>query len=154
MIHSYACVLSDSANQKASIVHQVNKTEDSCWKRFCYHVGEFVKLYDISRCNYFVFFTSSGIDTVNVRFSFFENVDIVSSAQEIGKDYVKYSMPGDSVSAKGTTFITGSARLLESENTQLVRLFAVTTLCAFSFAYFLKFLVKILLSLKFHRKNS
>ena len=154
MIHSYACVLTDSAKRVASIGHQVNKIEDSCWKRLCYHVREFIKLYDISRCNYFVFFTSSGIDTVNVRFSFFENVDIVSSAQEIGKDYVKYSMPGDQVSAKGVTFITGSARLLESENTQLVRLFAVTTFCAIFFGYFLKYLVKILLSIKFHRKNS
>lgn len=153
LIQSYASVLTDSTKQMASIGHSVDRNNMSFSEKCNYHFRQFVKFHDISRCNYFVYMLSSGIDSLNVRLSFYENADIVHSAQKTGKNYVEYSMTGDPVSANGVTFFTGSARLLESENTQLVRLFAVTTLCAFFFGYFLKYLVKILLSIKFHRKK-
>lgn len=128
MIHSFACVLTDSEKKIASIGHSVDRNDLSFYEKWNYRLWQFVKLHDISRCNYFIYILSSGIDSINVRLSFYENVDIVSSAQKTGKNYVDFSMVGDSMLSKGVRF-TGSARLLESENTQSVRLFAITTFC-------------------------
>lgn len=151
-IHSYACSLSDKTDSLVSIVHSADENPVTFGDKVCYHVRQFVKPYDISRCCYNVDVATSGIDSINVRLTFYEDADIFSCHKKAGKNYIESASKGDSDLMKGTTAFSFNAKLLESENTQLVRLFFITTLCAGFFGLFLKYLVQILLSVKIRRK--
>lgn len=152
LIHSYAFSLSDKTDSLVSIVHSADENPVTYVDKVCYHIRQFVKPNDISRCCYNISVATSGIDSINVRLTFYEDADIVSCHKKAGKNYIESTSKGDPVSMKGTTAFSFNAKLLESENTQLVRLFFITTLCAGFFGLFLKYLVQIILSVKFRHK--
>lgn len=152
-IHSYACIVSDKTDSITIIGHSADEDPVTFWDKVCYHSRQFIKLHDISRCCYNVYVATSGVDSINVRISFYEDADIVSGHKKAGKNYVESTSKGDSDSMKGVSVFSFNATLLESENTQLVRLFFITTFCAGFLGLFLKYLVQILLSTKFRRKQ-
>lgn len=153
LIHSYSCVVSNYSDTIASIGHSVDNNNLDWWGKVCYHVGQFVKCQDISRCCYTVYVATSGLDSINVKMFLYEDADIFSGFEKTGKNYIEYSSVGDSEPENGAKLFTFSANLLESENTQLVRLFFITTLCAVCFGFFMKYSVQLILSIRFIRKK-
>lgn len=152
LIHSYVCSLSDKTDSLVPVVHSADENPVTFWDKACYHIRQFVKPVDISRCSYNVYVATSGIDSINVRLTFYEDADIVSGYKKTGENYIESASKGDPDSMKGVSTFSFNAKLLESENTQLVRLFFITTLCAGFFGLFMKYLIQILLSVKFRGK--
>lgn len=150
-VHSYACVVSDKTDSITSIGHSIDKDPITMWDKISYHSQQFVKLQDISRCCYNVYVVTRGVDSIKVKAYLYEDADIVSDNQKTGSNYAESVYSGET--DKNVCVFSFNAKLLESENTQMVRLFFITTLCAGFFGLFLKYLVQILLSIKFFSKR-
>jgi len=147
LIHSYACIISDSTNHEATLGHSIDN-DDSWLEKVYYQFRQIIKCHDLSRCNYVITTISHGVDVVNLRFVLHENAELISGVAKVGKNYIEVSYPGDAITKEGANFLTLTANLLESENAQMIRMFFITTLCAACFGFFLKYLIQILMSIR------
>lgn len=154
LVHSYACVVSSDIDSIASIGHSADNNALNWWGKICYNVRQFVKCRDISRCCYTVYVATSGIDSINVNIRLYENADIFTGIEKTGNNYIESRRIGDTESDERVNLFAFSANMLESENTQLVRLFFITTICAVCFGFFLKYAVQLILSIRFIRKKN
>lgn len=149
LIPTLAGAITDST-QDVCRLQYVGKDELSSFNRCLLYGKQLIKSHDLSRCNYVIHTISRGVDSINVHFELYENAEFtygLDSTIRVGRNYVEFSIEGDSYEADGVRVHSFSVSLQESENIQLIRMFFITTLCASCLGFFLKYLVKYLLSL-------
>ncbi len=154
LIHSYICMISDTVECTVPIRQSFDNREFSRMERWIYQIRQILKANDISRCNYAIETISHGVDSIYIRFALHENAEISAGmGRKVGKNYIEIVYDKDIESIKGAHLVTLSAKLMESENTQLIRMFFITSICAACFGFFLKHLIQILMSVRFKAKK-
>lgn len=151
IIHSYAAFISDSTHTNPAIQQGLNK-HDTKINKLIYQMKCFFSLHDVSRCNYYIYTASEGVDSINLHIGFHEDAEIVTTTSKPRKNYIESSYRCKD-SEKGVKILSISAKMFESENTQLIRMFFISTICATCFGFFLKYLVLILTSIRIKRSK-
>lgn len=135
----------DSLSSSVFIANYVKAEKDNKIKRLWENMTRFFKPHNLSVSNYAFYCISDGVDSIHIKFSTTENSEFslgTKTRTEIGRNYVAESWTGDTINTKGVSkLIHTTVRFQESENSQQVRLFFITTVCAASFGFFLKYLI-------------
>lgn len=145
LIPTLVQMASDSLASSAFIANYVETEKECRIKRFWEKLKRFFEPHNLAVSNYAVYCVTDGVDSIHLRFSTIENAEFsmgTKSGFEIGRNYVAKAWDGDTADAEGVSMlIEMTARFQESENTQQVRMFFITTLCAASFGFFMKYLI-------------
>ena len=107
-------------------------------------LSDFLKLHDISKHYYEFYVFTQSIDEMNLTFQTNEMVEISQpfADAKISENSISVRIIGDHYSEgagiSGCQSITFHTKNLESENAQFVRIFILTTFCAFALGFFLR----------------